>query len=65
MTILRAGKVPFSKTGYDVREEYPIYDADSLVADVGGFLGLLLGHSAFSIFLHVSRSLAVRWSDGK
>jgi hypothetical protein len=32
-------------------EQYIIYDSDSFIADVGGFLGLLLGHSAFSIWM--------------
>ncbi len=37
-----------SKQG--VREEYVIYDGGSFIADVGGFLGLLLGHSILSMF---------------
>ena len=27
-----------------------IYDIDQLIADVGGYMGLLLGHSALSIY---------------
>ena len=30
---------------YDEKEEYIIYDASSFVADVGGYMGLLLGFS--------------------
>ena len=29
--------------------QYLVYDYDSMIADVGGYLGLLLGHSALSI----------------
>ena len=35
---------------YLSREEYIVYDTDSLIADVGGYLGLLLGHSMLSIY---------------
>ena len=41
--------------GFDVREQYVVYDFNSFVADVGGFLGLLLGHSAFSLFKSVEK----------
>ncbi len=37
------------------REEYVIYDGDSFIADVGGFLGLLLGHSVLSMFQVASK----------
>ena len=30
--------------------QYVVYDHDSFIADVGGFLGLLLGHSIFSVY---------------
>ncbi len=33
-----------------IRKEYMIYGFDSLIADVGGYLGLLLGHSLLSLF---------------
>ncbi len=32
------------------REEYLLYDYNSFIADVGGYLGLLLGHSMLSLF---------------
>ena len=30
--------------------QYVVYDHNSFIADVGGFLGLLLGHSIFSVY---------------
>ena len=33
----------------DVTEEYLLYGLDSFIADVGGFLGLLLGASLLSL----------------
>ena len=35
---------------YKVMEQYEIYDYNSFIADVGGFLGLFLGSSLFGIF---------------
>ena len=41
----------FFKTGSFVeKEQYLIYDWDSFIADVGGFLGLLLGWSLYSVY---------------
>ncbi len=34
---------------YEIREQYYAYDMDSFIADAGGYLGLLLGHSIYSI----------------
>ena len=31
-------------------EQYVVYDFDSFIADVGGFMGLLLGCSVFSLY---------------
>ncbi len=39
------------------REQYVVYDYSAMIADVGGYLGLLLGHSALSLF----NMLAVRF----
>ena len=50
----------FESTHSDVREEYLIYDASSFIADVGGFLGLLLGYSIFSILAN-----AIGWLRGQ
>ena len=47
--VMRVDFVMPSST-YDIREEYVIYSFDSFIADVGGFLGLLLGHSVLSMF---------------
>ena len=33
-----------------MKEQYFIYDENALIADIGGYLGLLLGHSILSIF---------------
>ncbi len=43
-------KWQYSNTDYVVRKEYLTYDENSLIADVGGYLGLLLGHSILNIF---------------
>ena len=37
-----------------LRREYPLYGYDSLIADVGGYLGLLLGHSILSIVCYLT-----------
>ncbi len=34
----------FPTTTHTVKREYLLYTFDSFVADVGGYLGLLLGH---------------------
>jgi hypothetical protein len=34
--------------------QYVIYDYDSFIADIGGYLGLLLGHSAFSVYVYLA-----------
>ena len=33
---------------YKVHEEYYVYDGGDFIADIGGFLGLLLGYSITS-----------------
>ena len=43
----------------EVKEDYVIYDANSLIADVGGYLGLLLGYSALSIYQAVVQGFRV------
>ena len=37
------------KRSYEEREEYLIYDEWSFIADVGGYMGLLLGYSLLSL----------------
>ncbi len=39
----------FSSGRHEVREQYVVYDLGSFVADAGGYLGLLLGYSAYSV----------------
>ena len=34
---------------YEVRKQYPLYDINSFIADVGGYLGLILGYSILSL----------------
>jgi hypothetical protein len=33
-----------------VKKQYLTYDSDCLIADVGGYLGLLLGHSLLTFY---------------
>ena len=47
---------------YEKKEHYFIYDGSHLIADVGGYLGLLLGFSIYSIFKYFVESLA--WKRG-
>ena len=47
----------YASSQQGAREEYLVYDLDSFIADSGGFLGLLLGHSMLSIF-----QIASKWS---
>ena len=39
-----------AKGRYQEMEEYLIYDFNSFIADVGGYLGLLLGQSLYGIY---------------
>ena len=41
----------FSITTFDVETEIVIFNVMSFIAEVGGFLGLLLGASLYSTFL--------------
>ena len=40
-------------SSYQEMEQYLLYDLDSFIADVGGFMGLLLGFSVLSIYNEV------------
>ena len=42
---------------YNLHEEYYVYDEESLTADIGGFLGLLLGHSILSVYHIIAMEL--------
>ena len=57
LTLLGLFVVPTGR--YEVREQYVVYDSDSFIADVGGFLGLLLGHSMLSLY-----QLGAQWIAG-
>ena len=43
----------FEDASYQLSEEYIVYDFNDFIADVGGYLGLLLGHSVLSMY-HMS-----------
>ena len=38
---------------YEEKEQYLLYGLDSFIADIGGYLGLLLGWSLFSLYNEV------------
>ena len=40
----------YMNSDYIVRQEYLTYDINSLIADVGGYLGLLLGQSIYGLY---------------
>ncbi len=42
-------RILYPNAKYEIKEQYFVYDHNSFIADVGGYLGLLLGHSLFSI----------------
>ena len=35
---------------YDITSQYLAYDIENVIADTGGFLGLLLGYSLFGFY---------------
>ena len=43
-------EVVITERSYEEREQYVIYDTNSFVADVGGYMGLLLGCSLMSLY---------------
>ena len=46
----------FEDGSYQLQEEYVMYDMNDFIADVGGYLGLLLGHSVLSVYF-----MSVEW----
>lgn len=49
------------KTGsYNLYQEYYVYDIDSLISYIGGYLGLFLGYSFLSIYFIVMK-YCTRW----
>ena len=58
----------YVNNSYDEKEQYVIYDLSSFIADVGGFMGLLLGFSIHSMVEMIERwwqALTARQSIGK
>ena len=47
----------FTNSQAEVTHEYLVYDTSSFWADVGGYLGLLLGESAYSLILFIIESV--------
>ena len=45
---------------YESREEYLVYDTASMIGDIGGYLGLLLGHSIYSVMADTILTLKQR-----
>ncbi len=44
------------------KEQYLMYGYDMFIADIGGFLGLLLGHSIWSMYnIFMARVETVKW----
>ena len=43
-------QISYSGSNYVEKEEYLVYGATNLIADVGGYLGLLMGHSILSLY---------------
>ena len=52
----------FADGSYEVKEQYRLYDSNNFFADVGGFLGLLLGCSIFSLYKGLT-DLVVRFNS--
>ena len=42
--------VHFLNGRYEEREQYIIYDFNSMLADIGGYMGLLLGSSLLTVY---------------
>ena len=38
---------------YELKEQYPIYDGNVFLADIGGYFGLLLGFSLFDVLRYL------------
>ena len=42
--------IHFLNGRYEEKEQYIIYDSNTMIADIGGYMGLLLGYSLLSIY---------------
>ena len=51
----------FGTGRYELKEQFRVYDGDSFVADVGGYMGLLLGHSVVSIYRFALQWAKISW----
>ena len=40
----------------EVKEQFFVYDSNAVIADVGGYMGLLLGHSILSMYRYFAGS---------
>ena len=45
-----------------MKEEYLIYDWDSFISDIGGYIGLLLGSSLYSLYQDMAVMVGRMWS---
>ena len=52
----------YMNSDYIVRQEYLTYDMNSLIADIGGYMGLLLGQSILGLYHIAAASVARRRS---
>ena len=53
-------EIPEDETTYEGTKQYVVYDSISFFADVGGFMGLLLGFSILSIYDELENLLRTR-----
>ena len=44
---------------YDEKKQYYIYDLSSFIADVGGYMGLLLGCSIFGLYMELENCFGI------
>ena len=51
-------KIPNGR--FYIKQQYYLFDLNALIADVGGYLGLLLGHSALGLFYTMADQCAIR-----
>ena len=56
-------RLEYEDGSYKLTEEYEDYDMSSFIADVGGYLGLLLGYSVLSIYYIINDLMAKCGND--
>ena len=47
-----------SDLSFEERVQYIIYDMDCIIADVGGYMGLLLGYNILSLYTEIEALLS-------